>query len=257
MKELNENVEIDLTETTPIIRRVMTLFFIVDVSGSMGGSKIGAVNHAIREVIPILDEISTKNTDSEIKIAMLTFSAGSEWLYDQPKQISDFNFKDFIAGGQTDYGSALNNLNEKLSRRGDGFMKEVTGSFAPAIILLSDGEPTDTWESPLNDLWENRWFKNAIKVAIAIGGDCNKEALVKFTGTPELVIEVHNVPALKTIIKTVTVTSSMIGSQSSTGHKSKSKQVAKTLATNVTNVQGAVINNNTTGNTNSVSDEWD
>ena len=39
-------------ETVEIARRQMSLFFIVDTSGSMEGEKIAAVNTAIREVLP-------------------------------------------------------------------------------------------------------------------------------------------------------------------------------------------------------------
>ena len=38
-------------ETVEIARRQMSLFFIVDTSGSMDGEKIAAVNTAIREVL--------------------------------------------------------------------------------------------------------------------------------------------------------------------------------------------------------------
>ena len=38
-----------LEEITPSPRRVMTLFYLVDTSGSMGGSKIGTVNGAMEE----------------------------------------------------------------------------------------------------------------------------------------------------------------------------------------------------------------
>jgi uncharacterized protein YegL len=37
-----------------IVKRQMVLFFIVDTSGSMMGTKIGTVNTAIREVLPEL-----------------------------------------------------------------------------------------------------------------------------------------------------------------------------------------------------------
>ena len=47
-----------LTDTIEIPRRTMVLFFIVDTSGSMEGKKIGAVNTAIREVIPEIRDIS-------------------------------------------------------------------------------------------------------------------------------------------------------------------------------------------------------
>ena len=40
-----------------VARRTMTLFFVVDTSGSMGGSKIGTLNSAIEEVIPYIRNI--------------------------------------------------------------------------------------------------------------------------------------------------------------------------------------------------------
>ena len=79
---------------------------------------------------------------------------------------------------------------------------------------MSDGEPTDDFESDLAKLKDNNWFKYAIKVAVAIGDDANKEVLAKFTGTIEAVISVHTPEALKKWIRKVSVTSSQIGSKS-------------------------------------------
>ena len=61
---------------------------------------------------------------------------------------------------------------------------------------------------------QNNWFKYAIKVAVAIGDDANKEALAKFTGNTEAVITVHTPEALKKWIRKVSITSSQIGSKS-------------------------------------------
>ena len=41
-----------LEQITPSPRRVMTLFYLVDTSGSMAGSRIGTVNAAMEECIP-------------------------------------------------------------------------------------------------------------------------------------------------------------------------------------------------------------
>ena len=54
-----------LDETVEIPRRTMTLFFMVDTSGSMSGRKIGAVNESIQEVLPMINEISAANPDAE------------------------------------------------------------------------------------------------------------------------------------------------------------------------------------------------
>ena len=47
-----------LDEQVSVPRRTMTLFFLIDTSGSMEGNKIGAVNDAVANVLPMLDEIS-------------------------------------------------------------------------------------------------------------------------------------------------------------------------------------------------------
>ena len=201
----------DFVESVP--RKTMVLFFIVDTSGSMGGSKIGAVNAAIEEVIPELKDLSVKNADAQIKIAALEFSSGARWITDNgPIEVENFNWNDINAGGVTDFGEACFKLNEKLSK--NEYMQEATGSFAPALFLMSDGEPTDEYKHGLSKLWENNWFKKAVKVAIAIGEDANKAVLEEFTGSKEAVLEVHNAKALKKMIKFVSVRASEVASKS-------------------------------------------
>lgn len=229
-----------LTETQEVARRTMTLFFVVDTSGSMAGSKIGAVNDAIVNVLPMLEDISSSNPDAEIKVAALEFSTECSWLYDEPKLAQDFKWIDMTAKQLTSLGGACRELNKKLSRT--GFMKTPSGSFAPAIILLSDGEPTDDYAGGLAELKNNNWFKAAIKVAIAIGDDANKEELAKFTGTDEGVFTVHNIDALKQIIRIVAVTSSQIGSKSSgVGSVTKQETVLVQVKESIADVKGAEV----------------
>ena len=226
-----------LDDVVSVPRRTMTLFFVIDKSGSMIGNKIGAVNDAVVNVLPMLDEISTTNPDAEIKVAALEFSTGTNWLYNEPKLASDFVWQDVQAEGLTSFGAACIELNNKLSR--SGFMQSASGSFAPAIILLSDGGPTDDFEKGISTLKNNNWFKAAIKIAIAIGDDADKEVLTKFTGTNEAVFTVHNIEALKQIIRVVAVTSSQIGSKSSTaGDVTKQEQVIKEVTEATENIDG-------------------
>ena len=63
-----------------VSRRTMTLFFMVDASGSMDGAKMGTLNSAIEEVIPEIRKISAENADAAIKIAVLEFSSGTRWI---------------------------------------------------------------------------------------------------------------------------------------------------------------------------------
>ena len=246
-----------LDETVEVPRRTMTLFFLLDVSGSMEGQKIGAVNDAVVNVLPIIKDISETNPDAEIKIAVLKFSSGCDWLYDEPKSVEDFAYQDAVAGGLTSLGQACQELASKLSR--SGFMKSASGSFAPAIILLSDGGPTDDFQSGLRRLKDNNWFKAAIKIAIAIGDDADKDVLKDFTGSSEAVITVHNIEALKQIIRVVAVTSSQIGSKSSSaGDATKQDQVIKDVQDAVQNVDGAESDSTSASNVDSSQyiDDW-
>ena len=200
-------------EAVEVARRTMVLFFMVDTSGSMEGAKIGTLNSAIEDVIPEIRQISSENADAQIKIAVLEFSEGAKWLTPAPMDVADYSWNYLNADGITDFGAACKALNEKLSR--DAFMSDVTGSFAPAIFLLSDGEPTDDYKKPLADLKENNWFKKAIKAAVAIGDDANRDVLKEFTGNAESVLTVHSPEALRKMIRFVSVTASQIGSKSS------------------------------------------
>jgi uncharacterized protein YegL len=234
-----------LIENESIPRRKMILFFLIDTSASMTGAKIGSVNDAIENVLPMVGDISDENPDAEINVAALEFSTGTRWLYDTPKDAKEFIWQKVQASGMTSLGEACKELNSKLSRNG-GFMPTSTGSgyYAPAIILLSDGVPTDNFEAGLKTLKENNWFKNAIKIAIAIGNDADQNVLAAFTNSPEAVITVHNIDALKQMIRIIAITSSQIGSKStSAADTTKQDQVIEEIQKAAADVTGAEVAN--------------
>lgn len=233
-------------ETDPIARRTMTIFFLVDTSGSMSGAKIGSVNFAIEEVIPELQDIAKDNIESDLKVAVLKFSTNTEWVNpDEAIEVENFVWE-AIPGqliGLTAMGAAFRELNSKLSR--SAFMQQINGSFEPAIILLTDGFPTDEWERGLNELKENKWFTHAIRIAIAIGPDADRVPLEAFTGNSEAIFDAKNPKQLKELIKLIAVTSSMIGSKSrgigdgksSEETESKSDEVISTVNERVEELQ--------------------
>ncbi|MDR1895299.1 MAG: VWA domain-containing protein [Prevotellaceae bacterium] len=213
---------IDEVEAVP--RKTMVLFFIIDTSGSMSGDKIGKVNAAIDELVPEIKDISSSNADAQIKIAAMQFDSGCRWITSSgPIDAESFRWNYINATGVTDFGAACKELNLKLSTK--EFLNEASGAFAPAIILLSDGEPTDNWKSELDELKSNNWFKCAIKVALAVGHDANHDVLEQFTGTSEAVLEVNNGAMLKKMIKFVSVRASKVASKSTqVGSETKTKQ---------------------------------
>lgn len=193
-----------------IVKREMVLFFIIDQSGSMSGKKIGAVNTAVREVIPELRGIG--GADVNIKIAVLLFSSGCHWMYQTPIDVNDFQWNTVETHGLTDMGAAFLALREKMSKK--EFLSAPSGSVAPAIFLMSDGQPTDDYARPLEELMQNKWFTHAIRIAVAIGEDADKDMLAQFTGNPEAVVTAHSPEALRQLIRFISITSSQVGSGS-------------------------------------------
>lgn len=199
--------------TTPLPRRTLTVFFLIDTSGSMSGGKISSLNVAIRDTLPMLAQISSENTDTEIKIAALQFASGCDWMYPRPLPVEDFEWNDLEANGLTSLGAAYQELNKKLSQS-SGFMLEANVSCAPVMILFSDGVPTDDAKHGLEHLKTNNWYRSAIKIAVAIGDDADKDVLKEFANNnSEAVLTVHNVPDLKKMIYLVSVTASQVASK--------------------------------------------
>ncbi len=203
-----------LEEITPSPRKVMTLFYLVDTSGSMGGSRIGTVNAAMEECIPLLREVAAANDDAEIKVAILQFSSGCSWItpVSGPVGLDDIIWNDLQAGGMTEFGGALLELDKKLSR--NEYLNSQTGAYAPVILLLSDGGPTDNWEVGLNKIKENNWFKHAIKIAIDIESGSDRSVLAQFTGNPEAILDAKDTATLKKMIHKVSVRASEFQSHS-------------------------------------------
>lgn len=116
---MSENLSSFLGNAESIPKRVMPIFFLIDTSGSMEGKKIGAVNSAIEELIPDLRHLSESQADSEIKLSVLKFSTGCEWVTPALMSLDAFDdWEPLDANGLTDLGAAFLELNDKLSKNG-------------------------------------------------------------------------------------------------------------------------------------------
>lgn len=206
-----------LLDKVEIPRKMCAVIFLLDTSGSMGGKPIGAVNAAIENVLPELITMNETNSDNEIQMAVLTFDSDAKWVFGEdglisPEELKD-SWQDLNADGLTFMGAAFNALNEKLSVS-HGFMKHASGSVAPVLFLLSDGEPNDDYKAGLQKLKANNWYQVAVRVAIGYG-ESNDDVLREFTGNSETVLHTNDPNELKKLIRFVAVTSSRVASQGS------------------------------------------
>lgn len=197
-------------EIEGVARKSMVMFFLIDTSGSMEGRSIAAVNDAMREVIPDIQDISNNNADAKIKLAVMSFSSGTNWETTEPQELDSYRWEDLEAGGVTEMGAAFKELNSKLDR--NAFLQDPAGVKMPVIILISDGEPTDDFREGLNVLQQNKWYKRSIKVALGVD-DANMDVMKEFTGSCESAIYLRDKSNLKKLIRIVSVTSSTVGSK--------------------------------------------
>ena len=200
-----------------VAARTMALFYLFDTSGSMSGTKIGQVNYAMKDIPQIIMDVADGAPNANIVVAAASFDSSVQWITPQPQTPEEFinTWHDMSAGGLTSMGAALTSLNEKMSRKaflGDNPM----GYLAPGVIILSDGEPTDDWQRPLAELKKNNWFKNAIKIAFAVGDDANKQILGEICGSQEAVISIDDPEKIRGYIKFVTAVVSKTGTTSQT-----------------------------------------
>jgi len=165
----------------------------------MAGDKIQALNFAIRDAIPHMQKVADENPNAQVLVRALAFASGAQWHISQPTPVADFKWNDLTAGGVTDIGRALSTVAEQLK-----IPPMTDRALPPVLVLISDGQPTDDFDSGLKTLMDTGWGKKAVRIAIAIGDDADKDVLQKFIGNNEVQpLQANNPEALVKYIKWV------------------------------------------------------
>ncbi len=180
--------------------RPLHFIWIADCSGSMKtDGKIQALNVAIREAIPHMQKVAAENPNAQVLVRALKFSSGAQWHISQPTPVEDFKWEDLKADGVTDMGKALSMVAEQLK-----IPPMTDRALPPVLVLISDGQPTDSFEKGLAELMDQPWGKKAVRIAIAIGSDADYDVLQKFIGHVEIKpLQANNPESLVNYIKWV------------------------------------------------------
>lgn len=210
-----------------IPRKDLHVFYILDTSGSMAGAKISTLNRAMEESLEALQAVARNNADAKLKLAVMEFNSGSKWVtWNGPEDLeSDFIWDPLSAGGLTDIGSALLELNTKLSQH--SWLNSMAGAMMPIIIFMTDGYATDNYQSALDEIHKNRWFNRATKIGFAVGDDADANMIADVVGNNEAVIQTSDLELFKKLLKFVSVTSSMLVSQSVMGTESDAGDIVR------------------------------
>jgi uncharacterized protein YegL len=195
-----------------IAKRQLHFFFVCDCSGSMAyDGKIQALNQAIREATPEMQKVAAENPNAAVLVRLLIFSDDAVWHIAKPTPLEQFRLdNDLVAGGFTRLDRALDRLTEALS---DPHLPER--QLRPVILLVSDGQPSERWEKNLESLVATTWGGKAIRLAIGIGQDKDRDMLRKFIGNVEIdILEADSPQALVDRIKWASTQAMSVSSKS-------------------------------------------
>jgi len=171
--------------TTPTAKP-LPVVLLLDVSSSMSGDKIENLNKAVEDMLDTFAQ--EEKMETEILVSVITFGNQVELQVPYTKA-SQVQWQGLQANGMTPMGTALKMAKAMIED------KETTPSRAnrPTIILVSDGQPNDSWEGPLEDFISEGRSSKCFCWAMGIGSDADKKILARFISkTPFLAKDVPN-----------------------------------------------------------------
>ena len=183
--------------------RPLPVIILADVSGSMTqDNNIGALNAALKDFLSTLSQESRLN--AEIQVSIITFGGSKAEVHVPLTPAWQINqTDDLVASGGTPMGGAFELALEMIEN------KEIIPSraYKPTIVLISDGIPTDNWESSFNKLKNSDRAQKASRMAMAIGAGADKNMLKAFMNDLEAteVFEAHNAKEIHRFFRVVSM----------------------------------------------------
>lgn len=147
---------------------------LLDISGSMSGAPIDELNDGLRTFRQELD--SDDLALKRVEIGQVLFG---------PIQASDFEGAagwrppHLTAQGDTPMGQAINTALEMVRARKDEYRRNGISYYRPWVFLITDGSPTDAWESAARRVHEGEANKEFSFFAVGVqGADMNTLAAI-------------------------------------------------------------------------------
>jgi uncharacterized protein YegL len=160
--------------------RRLPVYLIIDCSESMAGEGFDAVNQGLAAMIGQLR--GNPMALETAAISVITFASSAQQVVPLT-DILKFQMPRFKMGSGTALGAALRLWLDCMSREVVRTTAEQKGDFKPICFLLTDGEPTDSWEASADEVRTTVVGKKANVIAVACGPDVDLNKLRRITET--------------------------------------------------------------------------
>ena len=169
-----------------ISRRPLHLFILADCSGSMKvDGRMQALNFAIASMLPHLAAWERDQEQAEVFLRAIAFADRAEWHIADPLPVTGARWAPlhYVEKGLTSMGAAFRLVAGALQPD-----RLETRALRPAILLITDGKPTDPdeFESGRRVLMGTPAGRGALRLAVAIGRGARSEYLNRFIDNPDI-----------------------------------------------------------------------
>ncbi|WP_119395048.1 vWA domain-containing protein [Salinibius halmophilus] len=162
--------------------RPLPIIILADTSGSMSvDGKIEALNLSLQEMIKSF--ATESRVRAELQVSVITFGGlqAEEVLPLTPAHAIEA-MSSFDAAGPTPMGGAFQLANALIE---DSERIPYPRAYKPVVVLVSDGYPTDDWQSAFEQFNQGKYSAKATRFAMAIGNDADETMLSEFANDPE------------------------------------------------------------------------
>ena len=192
--------------------RRLPVYLLLDVSGSMTGEPITAVQNGVQTMVSaLMNEAQALET---AYLSVITFSNSAEQLIPLTP-LNQFNPPQLTAGGMTSLGEALKLVADCAEREVVKNTPDTKGDWRPLVFLLTDGCATDDVSKGLAEFKKRKW---GIVVACAAGSGADTAELSKIT---EAVVTLDTADSSTLAAYFRWVTASIVTSSKSVGTANK------------------------------------
>lgn len=117
---------------------------LLDVSGSMAGKPIDALNEGLRAFATDLGGDSLAR--QRVEVAIVTFGGQGVSVEQDFVTASAFEPRTLVSGGGTPMGAAIEKAISLVDERKQQYRENGIVYYRPWVFLITDGEPTDDWK---------------------------------------------------------------------------------------------------------------